>query len=72
MSMKSLRSVASSFGLQRSHKKVHDVEQQSRCDGNGEPEDDAEDDESVFAPGGADGTKVRKRTYNSPSSLSPS
>jgi hypothetical protein len=57
MSLSSLKHVASSLGLLRSHKKPDDVEQQSGCD-------DVEDDASIFAPGGPDGTKVRNRKYN--------
>jgi hypothetical protein len=66
ISLKSLRRAASTFGLLPSPNKSHDVEQQPTCDGvEDDAENDAEDDESVFAPGGPDGTKVRKRVCNS-------
>jgi hypothetical protein len=52
LSLSSFRHVASSLGLLRSLKKPDDVEQQSGGDV-------IEDDASVFAPGGPDGTKVR-------------
>lgn len=57
MSFSSLKHVASSFGLlDQQKRKPDDIEQQASCD-------DVEDDASIFAPGGPDGTKVRKREY---------
>jgi hypothetical protein len=73
ISLKSLRRAASSFGLLPSPKRSHDVEQQPRCvEVADDAENDAEDDGSVFAPGGPDGTKVRKRTCNVHTQLAPS
>jgi hypothetical protein len=54
ISLSTFRHVASSLGLLRSQKKPDDVEQQSGGDV-------VEDNASVFAPGGPDGTKVRNR-----------
>jgi hypothetical protein len=56
MSFPSLRHVASNLGLLAPQKKPDDVEQQAGCD-------EVDDDASIFAPGGPDGTKVRKREY---------
>jgi hypothetical protein len=57
ISLKSLRRAASSVGLLRSLEKPNDIERQSS-------HNDADDNQIVFSPGGADGTKVRKRKYN--------
>ncbi|KAH7073368.1 hypothetical protein FB567DRAFT_454189 [Paraphoma chrysanthemicola] len=52
-SWKSLRRAATSIGLFRSPKEVHDIEQQSAGS-------ESDDDVSIFSPSGPDGTKVRK------------